>query len=151
MASRRHYWNAGSVIVVLVAMCLALTFCLSSSAGRELVTEFFRRLGPALETTLKYVLMPVGYLIQWLVVFLKRFARTDGSTLSFEVNGALEELQKLKSQDRLWIMPVWLKWLLAGSLLIACFALLWLFISRILNQAEPPGVSESQVSHQKVQ
>ena len=61
-------------------MCLALTFCLSSSAGRELVTEFFRRLGPVLETTLKYVLMPVGYLIQWLVVFLKRFARTDGST-----------------------------------------------------------------------
>lgn len=146
VASRRHYWNAGSVIVVLVAMCLALTFCLSSSAGRELVTEFFRRLGPVLETTLKYVLMPVGYLIQWLVVFLKRFARTDGSTLSFEVNGALEELQKLKSQDRLWIMPVWLKWLLAGSLLIACFALLWLFISRILNQAEPPGVSESRVS-----
>ena len=147
LTSKKVQWSVGSVLIVSVAMFLAIGFSLGSSAGRELVLELFRKLGSVFETTLKFVLIPVSYLVQWLVGLLRRFVRPAGFTFSNGADSYLEDLLKLYGErSSSWMLPVWSRWLLAGSLIVACVMLLWLFISRTLRQAEQHPINESRVS-----
>ncbi|HHY34097.1 MAG TPA: DUF4129 domain-containing protein [Firmicutes bacterium] len=147
LTSKKVQWSVGSLIVVSVAMFLAFGFSVGSSAGREVVLELFRKLGLVFETILNFVLIPVGYLVQWLVTLLQRFVRPAGFTFSHGADSYLEDLLKLYGdRSSSWTLPVWLRWLLTGSLIVACLVLLWLFVSRVLQQAEQHPVNESRMS-----
>lgn len=145
--SKKRQWSLGSLITVSVVMVFAIVFSLGSSVGRELISQLSEKLWPVLETILEYVLLPVGYLVQWIGMFLQKFIKPDDSDFDVEFESFRENMRKMQeSKDGLWTMPVWLKWLLAGSVIAGCLVVLWMFISRTLEKAEERSVDESRVS-----
>ena len=111
----QNRWNAGSVISVSVILILALILTFGSSVGKQLLSELMSLIYPLAEKLLEIILLPVGYLIQWLITVLKRFIVPDESRFKMEFESFRDDIDKLQQEEQsLLALPLWAKIILWG-------------------------------------
>lgn len=143
----RTPWAAGGVTFVSLVLLMVVLAYLAASGGIGAALGLLRHLLDYVAIALGYLITPVAYLVQWILVGLQRLL-AGRSTNPLKMPGSLaDDLLKQLGEDRNpGEFPLWLKWgalvfVVAGAGVIA-----WMLVSRFSRSLKRDAVQETRTS-----
>ena len=139
-------WTVGGTVFILAALFLALVLYGAGSGGFGAVAAFIGVLWGYLVTVLGYALVPIAYLVQWLIAGVRRILVSRETQEIKLPRSPLEDLGKQLEETRPGIIAPWVKWGLLGLALISLAAAAWFVASRLQRRSRRETQNETRIS-----
>ncbi len=147
VAQDRLPWAAGGVAFVSLVVVAVLAVYLAGSGGMGALLGILRSSWDHLAIALGYLMTPVAYLVQWIIVGFQRvFGGRPTDILKMPGSLGDELLKQFGEDQRMGNVPVWLKW---GALVLALAcagATALALVSRFYRSSQGRPIRETRVS-----
>ena len=139
-------WTVGGTVFILVALLLAFVLYGAGSGGFGAVAGLMGVLWDYLVTVLGYALVPIAYLVQWLIAGV-RYILAGRETQEIKLpQSPFEDLSKQLEETKLRMIPSWMKWGALGLALVSLVAAAWLLATRAYRRLQREQQNETRVS-----
>ncbi len=136
----------GAVFIGLVLVAVLILYALGPG-GSEAVLAVFRILWEWFATILGYLMIPVAYLVQWLIIgFQRMIAGRNMETPEAQIPEPDDLLGELLDEQRLTHLPEWVKWAVFLVVLFFVGHLVWRFVSKSFSARESEHARETRTS-----
>lgn len=140
-------WLTGGAVFIGLALIAVLVLYALGPGGAQVIFGIFGVLWKCFTTILTYLMMPLAYLIQWMIMGLQRlWAGRKTEAPDFLVPEVDERIKEYLDERELTHLPEWVKWPVFLIVLFFTGYLVWRYISKYFRTRVRQRPGETRTS-----